>query len=143
MSDAISYTLVVFPHSELPHTLMFYTADLKPDNIMVRLEDASILHKDAQDEFLQPLPQKQYPDRTIYLSRNNYGQPSSVPGLIAITDFGDAVQGHEPHYGCIQAEPYRAPEVILDAGWSYGADIWSLGAMVQPNIDPLLYKGSC
>lgn len=111
---------------------------LKPDNIMVRLQDEAILHKDAH-EFLQPLPQKQYPDRTIYLSRNNYGHPSSVLGLVAIADFGDAVWGHGPHYGCIQAEPYRVPEVILNVGWSYSADIWSLGVMVQWNNIPSEY----
>ena len=49
-------------------------ADLKPDNIMVRLEDPSILERDARDEYDHPLPQKVVDDRTIYLSRNNYGR---------------------------------------------------------------------
>lgn len=104
--------------------------DLKPDNIMVRLENKSILEKDARDEFVNPLPQKISDDRTIYLSQNNYGQPASVTGIVSITDFGHAVKGAGPHNGCIQAEPYRAPEVILDAGWTYSSDIWNLGVMV-------------
>ena len=33
--------------------------------------------------------------------------------------------------GCIQAEVYRAPEVILDVGFTYSEDIWSLGVMVR------------
>ncbi|KAF4495324.1 CMGC SRPK kinase [Fusarium agapanthi] len=34
------------------------------------------------------------------------------------------------HYGAIQGEKYRAPEVILNSGFSYSADIWSLGVML-------------
>jgi serine/threonine-protein kinase SRPK3 len=97
---------------------------------MVRLQDKSILERDAHDEFDNPLPQKKYADRTIYLSRNNYGQPTSITGIISIVDFGLSVTGDGPHNGCIQAEPYRAPEVILDAGWTYSSDIWNLGVMV-------------
>lgn len=104
--------------------------DLKPDNIMVRLEDKSMLERDARDEMENPLPQKKYNDRTIYLSRNNYGQPATVTGIVSITDFGHSVQGDDSNNGCIQAEVYRAPEVILEAGWTYSADIWNLGVMV-------------
>lgn len=101
---------------------------------MVRLEDKAILAKDAHDEFENPLPQKRYEDRTIYLSRNNYGQPKSVPGIVSITDFGLSVHGDAFNNGCIQAEVYRAPEVILTAGWAYSADIWNLGVMVCSSV---------
>ncbi len=97
---------------------------------MVRLEDKSILERDALDEYSDPLPQKRCDDRIIYLSRNNYGPPAKFTGMISIVDFGYSVTGPGPHYGCIQAELYRAPEVILDAGWTYGTDIWSLGVLV-------------
>ena len=97
---------------------------------MVRCEDKSILERDARDEFKHPLPQKKYDDRTIYLSRNNYGQPTSVTGIVSITDFGLSVRGDVSSNGCIQAEVYRAPEVILEAGWTYSADIWNLGVLV-------------
>ena len=105
--------------------------DLKPDNILVRLEDPDLLSKDALDEFENPLPQKHCDDgRIIYLSRKNYGPPKKIIGMIEITDFDLAVQGDSPQDGCVQAEVYRAPEVILDKGYSYSADIWSLGVMV-------------
>ncbi|KAM3522633.1 hypothetical protein NHJ13051_005576 [Beauveria bassiana] len=104
--------------------------DLKPDNILVKLEDLAILDRDALDEYQNPLPQKVTDDRTIYLSRNNYG-PFSIPaGIVQIADFGYSVSGKTHHSGCIQAEAYRAPEVILDSGYSYSADIWSLGVMM-------------
>jgi serine/threonine-protein kinase SRPK3 len=105
--------------------------DMKPDNVMVKLEDLSILGRDAKDEYNDPLPQKQLDDRTIHLSRNNYGNLRSPTGLIKLTDPGLAVPGDVPRSGYIQAELYRAPEVIVDAGYSYSADIWSLGVMVS------------
>ena len=101
---------------------------------MARLEDRSILERSALDEFQNPLPQKVNDDRTIYLSRNQYGPPMKIAkilGIVTITDFGFSVYGDGPHYGVIQVESFRAPEVILDAGWTYSADIWNLGVMVR------------
>jgi serine/threonine protein kinase len=103
---------------------------------MVKIEDASILERDVQDEFESPLPQKHLDGRTIYLSRNNYG-PLSIPtGIIQIADFDLSVRTKpgQIHMGAIQGEMYRAPEVILNAGYTYSADIWSLGVMVVPTL---------
>jgi serine/threonine protein kinase len=100
---------------------------------MIKVEDPSILEESAKDEYENPLPQKSCPDgRTIYLSRNDFGISEEITGIIQITDFDLSVRGDRgPNKGCIQAEIYRAPEVILDAGYSYRADIWSLGVMVS------------
>ncbi|KAL6918397.1 hypothetical protein FSST1_009892 [Fusarium sambucinum] len=89
--------------------------DLKPDNIMVKIEDASILERDVQDEFENPLPQKHLDGRIIQIADFDLSVRTS-PGQI--------------HMGAIQGEMYRAPEVILNAGYTYSADIWSLGVML-------------
>lgn len=109
---------------------------------MTRLEDNSILERSVMDEYQNPLPQKVCVDRTIYLSRNQYGPPtqiSKILNLVKTIDFGFAVHGDGPHYGAIQVEPFRAPEVILDAGWTYSADIWNLGVMVRLFIPPFFF----
>ncbi|KAJ5139331.1 uncharacterized protein N7515_004179 [Penicillium bovifimosum] len=81
--------------------------------------------------FETPLPQKHCSDgRIIYLSRKDYGPLKDIIGLIEVVDFDIAVQGDNLQDGCIQAEVYRAPEVILDRGYTYSADIWSLGVML-------------
>lgn len=98
---------------------------------MIKVEDPSILEESAREEYEHPLPQKMCPDgRTMYLSRNDFGISEKTTGIIQITDFDLSVRGNRPNRGYIQAEIYRAPEAILDAGYSYSADIWSLGAMV-------------
>ncbi|KAF5656260.1 CMGC SRPK kinase [Fusarium circinatum] len=107
-------------------------ADLKPDNIMIRIEDPKMFEKDAIEEYNNPLPEKQLDDRTIYLSRNNFGPLTRPTGIIQLVDFDLSVRSSpgKLHYGAIQGEQYRAPEVILNSGFSYSTDIWSLGVML-------------
>lgn len=105
---------------------------MKPDNIMLKLESSAILEQDAREEWNNPLPQKDVEGRTIYLSRNNYGRLRKLIGAVQIMDFDLAVRGDIEQSGPISAEIYRAPEVVLDIGYSYSADIWSLGVMVSP-----------
>ncbi|KZF20743.1 kinase-like protein [Xylona heveae TC161] len=105
--------------------------DLKPDNIMVKIENKSIVEQNVLDEFHNPFPQKHLNDgRIIYMSRNDLGPPVGTTGLVTIADFDLAVRGDEPNSGFIQAQALRAPEVIVDAGYSYSADIWNLGVML-------------
>ena len=107
-------------------------SDLKMDNILVGVEDESIIKDMIKDEEEDPCPQKIDGDRIIYSSRI-FGELKGIPGRPKLADFGLAVRGDTPNLRNypIQADSYRAPEVILRAGWSYSADIWNLGAMVS------------
>ena len=98
---------------------------------MIRVEDTGVLTQSAHDEHDRPYPQSHKGDRIIYLPRNNYGRPTKAIGIIQITDFDLSRRGNIAQNRCIQVDVYRAPEVILGAGYSYAADIWNLGVLVR------------
>ncbi|KAI1061636.1 hypothetical protein LB506_011831 [Fusarium annulatum] len=80
------------------------------------------------EEQSEPTPRKEVDGRTIYISRElrkpkDYGAP-------VLCDFGSAVVGDVEHCEDIQPDIYRAPEVILEAPWSYKVDIWNAGCMI-------------
>ncbi|KAJ5591710.1 kinase domain protein [Penicillium hispanicum] len=105
--------------------------DLKSDNILMALGDQSILQRVVKDEADHPLPQKNTEDRTIYLSRNNFGFDVDQLGRPVITDFGLSVyRDKAPHTHTIQPNSFRAPEVVLGAEWNYSVDIWNLGSLI-------------
>jgi serine/threonine protein kinase len=108
--------------------------DLKPDNIMMGLGDASILDRFVQHEVDHPSARKM-PDnhgRIIYTSCSDFGEApnEAVIASAKITDIGLAAWGDEKNTKPIQSNAFMAPEVILQCGWSYPADIWNLGVML-------------
>jgi serine/threonine protein kinase len=115
-------------------------ADLKVDNILVGFEDLSVVQNFAHDH---PMPRKTKDGYKVYVSHNDFGELRSYYILPKITDFGLAhhqdttsVLNRHP----IQPDEYRAPEVILGAGWAYSADIWNLGVLVS--LDSLMILNS-
>lgn len=49
---------------------------------------------------------------------------------IRVIDFGSATYDYQYHSSIISTRHYRAPEVILGTGWSYPADMWSVGCIL-------------
>ena len=108
--------------------------DLKADNIMMGLGDPTILDRFVQHEIDHPSPRKM-PDshgRIIYTSCSDFGEAPThaVIASAKITDIGLAVFGDEKNTKPIQSNAFMAPEVILQCGWSYPADIWNLAVML-------------
>ncbi|KAK4107615.1 serine threonine protein kinase, CMGC group [Canariomyces notabilis] len=103
--------------------------DIKADNIMFGIEDDSVFSAFEEQELRDPSPRKVVDgERTIYMSRElrmpkNWGAP-------VLCDFGSAVVRDREHSEDVQPDIYRAPEVILEAPWSYEVDIWNIGCMI-------------
>jgi len=49
---------------------------------------------------------------------------------IRLIDFGSATFNHEHHSSIVSTRHYRAPEVILELGWSQPCDVWSVGCII-------------
>ena len=76
--------------------------DLKPENILFRNSDFEV--KDGVNVVKNP--------------------------EIRLIDFGSATFDHEHHSLIVSTRHYRAPEVILELGWSQPCDVWSIGCII-------------
>ncbi|CEM19329.1 unnamed protein product [Vitrella brassicaformis CCMP3155] len=100
------------------HALNITHTDLKPENILLV----------SSNSYSTTFPR----DPT---SSASYKRPSRTD--VKIIDFGGATYEHDHHSAVINTRQYRAPEVILDLGWSMSSDIWSIGCILIE-----LYTGS-
>lgn len=119
------------------HPRITYTnplgADIKADNMMFGIEDDTVFTAFEEQELAEPSPRKLMDgDRAIYVSRE-LRMPKEW-GAPVLCDFGSAVPGDVEHFEDVQPDIYRAPEVILEAPWSYEIDIWNAGCMVGPGM---------
>ncbi|RAL12540.1 kinase-like protein [Aspergillus homomorphus CBS 101889] len=106
--------------------------DIKAGNIMFGIADDSVfdglVDGLVDDEIRIPCPRKELDVRTIYVSQE-LGLPKEW-GAPALCDFGSAMPGGVEHLEDIQPNMHRAPEVILEAPWTYSVDIWNMGCMI-------------
>ncbi|XP_035260731.1 dual specificity protein kinase CLK2-like isoform X1 [Anguilla anguilla] len=94
---------VKFLHdNKLTHT------DLKPENILFVNSDFTMTYN----------VEKKREERTI------------TSTLVRLVDFGSATFDHEHHSTIVSTRHYRAPEVILELGWSQPCDVWSIGCIL-------------
>ncbi|KAK4467644.1 hypothetical protein MN116_008585 [Schistosoma mekongi] len=102
----ISYQLcyaVRFLHdNQLTHT------DLKPENILFVDSDYISVHN----------RKKRRHERMVKCSD------------IRLIDFGSATFDYDHHSTIVSTRHYRAPEVILELGWSQPCDVWSIGCIM-------------
>jgi len=79
--------------------------DLKPENIL--FYDSSL----ADEQPTEGVSQVKNPE-------------------IRLIDFGSATFNHEHHSTIVSTRHYRAPEVIMELGWSQPCDVWSVGCII-------------
>ncbi|KAK0403709.1 hypothetical protein QR680_017080 [Steinernema hermaphroditum] len=99
----LCYSVMFLHDNKLTHT------DLKPENILFvnsdyRVEDVSGSKRKTR---------KVVKDSTVRL-----------------IDLGSATFDHEHHSTIVSTRHYRAPEVILELGWSQPCDVWSIGCIM-------------
>ncbi|KAH7364107.1 kinase-like protein [Rhexocercosporidium sp. MPI-PUGE-AT-0058] len=101
-----------------------FAQNLHSDNLLIAIEDDSILSEVEEAEIRSPSARKQVGDTIVYVSRYMLGGA----GPLVICDFGQARIGNK-HSGNAMPVLYRAPEVILGMEWDNSVDIWSLGLL--------------
>ncbi|KAM6994219.1 dual specificity protein kinase CLK2b isoform 1-T1 [Tautogolabrus adspersus] len=102
MARQICHAVSFLHDNKLTHT------DLKPENILFVNSDFSI----------------------IYNSEKKCNERRVNDTSVRLVDFGSATFDHEHHSTVISTRHYRAPEVILELGWSHPCDVWSIGCIL-------------
>ncbi|RDW61134.1 putative Serine protein kinase [Aspergillus mulundensis] len=115
--------------------------DIQGNNILLSVEDESILVDFEEAERSSASPCKITKDRVIYASRD-LGIPK-VHGRPILSDFGEArfISGLGDRWEDVQPLVYRAPEVILRIPWNEKIDIWNVGVLAWNLFErePLFY----
>lgn len=92
------------------------------------LHSFRLIHTDLKPENILLLNGRQVPQK------GGYSIPEST--RIKVIDFGGATYDNEKKSSIVNTRQYRAPEVILDVGWSMPSDLWSIGCILAE-----LYQG--
>ncbi|KAM6910673.1 dual specificity protein kinase CLK2b [Xenentodon cancila] len=102
MASQICHAVRFLHDNKLTHT------DLKPENILFVNSDYSL----------------------IYNAEKKCNERRINDTTVKLIDFGSATFDHEHHSVVISTRHYRAPEVILELGWSHPCDVWSIGCIL-------------
>ena len=101
------------------HDLNLIHTDLKPENIL--------LVNNAYQTFTY---NRGIPSSSHTTSRTSKQRRVLLDSDIRLIDFGSATFDDEYHSSVVSTRHYRAPEIILQLGWSYPCDIWSIGCII-------------
>lgn len=92
------------------HRLNLVHTDLKPENILLVSSDHDVV----------TASRRQNAKRKHILTNTE----------IRLIDFGSATFNDEYHSAVVSTRHYRAPEIILQMGWSFPCDVWSIGCIL-------------
>uniref|UniRef100_A0A3P9PWB3 dual-specificity kinase n=2 Tax=Poecilia reticulata TaxID=8081 RepID=A0A3P9PWB3_POERE len=102
MASQICHAVSFLHDNKLTHT------DLKPENILFVNSNYSLVYNAEKKCW-----ERRIRDTTVRL-----------------VDFGSATFEQEHHSLVVSTRHYRAPEVILELGWSHPCDVWSIGCIL-------------
>ncbi|KAF1842367.1 protein kinase [Cucurbitaria berberidis CBS 394.84] len=119
------------------HTVANIThCDIKLSNIMMQIEDTSVLDDFENTERTDPCIRKVVDEeRTIYQSRSFRHPRENAFGSPVLCDFGEARIGGAYPYEEIHPEVYKAPEILMQIDWGHSADIWMTACMIWDMIE--------
>ncbi|XP_045535192.1 serine/threonine-protein kinase DCLK3 isoform X3 [Papilio machaon] len=105
ISYQLIYSVLFLHENKLTHT------DLKPENILFVDSDYEVVNVYNSSKKTHDL---------LRVKRSD----------VRLIDFGSATFDHEHHSTIVSTRHYRAPEVILELGWSQPCDVWSIGCIM-------------
>eukprot|EP00397_Hematodinium_sp_SG-2012_P002030 GEMP01002036.1.p1 GENE.GEMP01002036.1~~GEMP01002036.1.p1 ORF type:complete len:422 (-),score=74.34 GEMP01002036.1:3491-4756(-) len=113
MKDMQSFASQILGALDFFATLKLTHTDLKPENLLLCRHEVK---------------EVKFPRANKKSEIHPYWRP--VEPQIKIVDFGGATYDHMHHSKIISTRQYRAPEVLLEAGWDQSADVFSLGSIL-------------
>lgn len=101
--------------------------DIQPRNILLGVLDDSAFARFERDELQEPMPRKELPSHTVYVTR----PMPLTKGSPLLCDFSEARFDDPLNVDLVMPDVYRAPEVLLGMHWSYPIDIWGFAMTVR------------
>jgi dual-specificity kinase len=101
------------------HDLNLIHTDLKPENILL-----------VDNSYQTFTYNRQIPSSSTATQRSSKHRKVLLTPEIRLIDFGSATFDDEYHSSVVSTRHYRAPEIILNLGWSFPCDIWSIGCIL-------------
>ena len=123
-SVACEYHCCLLPYGMLIintvlHDLNLIHTDLKPENILL-----------VSNNYQTFTYNKTIPSSSTASQRTARQRRVLLDTEIRLIDFGSATFDDEYHSTVVSTRHYRAPEIILNLGWNYPCDIWSVGCIL-------------
>lgn len=119
MVDLIGENISRLTLGTVLHDLNLIHTDLKPENILL-----------VNSQYQTFTYNRSIPSSSTTTSRSSRHRKVLLDPEIRLIDFGSATFQEEYHSSVVSTRHYRAPEIILNLGWSYPCDIWSIGCIL-------------
>ncbi|KAI9838057.1 MAG: hypothetical protein M1819_006212 [Sarea resinae] len=118
-SQIQSFARQLFTSVAFLHDLNLIHTDLKPENILL-----------VNNQYQTFTYNRTIPSSSTTTNRQARQRRVLLDTEIRLIDFGSATFDDEYHSSVVSTRHYRAPEIILNLGWSFPCDIWSIGCIL-------------